>query len=300
MIKYFIYIIYFLLFIQCKKDAAEVKQNPNQELNQAINVNSDSIQDSVLSQKIDPISFSNIATFNIGQLEQFTDRFNGDDTAFTNFNDPQFKKRVFQMYTLFDTAKHALKPLIDEFVNEQINGQFRELSIEDKHCFARVTFSGTYDAKPILCSILLRINETSMQTLEWIAVGATISPSFLPHGFDKTDCLNPAAQNLGFNRLLSMVSDKNTVFNVVERGFELDLLSIVLSNLYSEKILLSSKKSVEIWFLQIPNWIFRVKDIPRLSYSSGWLIDTLFQSNDIQKRKFCYQKLGISKTYATF
>lgn len=300
MIKYFGFLFLFLLFIQCKKESAESKQTSSIKQEEVSSEPEDSTHDTLLAQPIDLISFSNISTLNIGQLEQFIDRFKGLDSGVTNYYDPKISNRTFQLYTLFDTAQSKLKPLIDEFVEGQIKQKATDLTLEDIRCFSRVIFQGTYNGSPVLCAILLRLKETSLKTEEWVAVGATINPPISPRGFSKNDCLNPEAHNLGFNRLLLMLKDKNTIFNVVEDGYELDQLTIVLNSLYSGELVLSEKTKVEIWFLQIPGWIFRVSDIPRLSYSSGWLIDTIFRYNDIQKSDFCTKAFGISKLYATF
>ena len=125
---------------------------------------------------------------------------------------------------------------------------------------------------------------------KWAVVGAT---GLIEAKILDTSCngyLNPIQHELHFSDLASACESDLTRF--ISYGKSIDQLFFLLGMVKTGKLKFVSCNNILFHFTHVPNYILVVDKANRLSYNSGYLINSLFKVDESNKQKYVKQLLG--------
>lgn len=70
------------------------------------------------------------------------------------------------------------------------------------------------------------------------------------------------------------------------KNIEIDQMSFLFGLSVSKKINLLNVKKLCFYFLDVPNYLFKIEEIGRKGTNSGWLISHLEKANDEKKKEY--------------
>ena len=197
--------------------------------------------------------------------------------------------------SLFNQSKRNwnLKEL-SEFINFVTNEyQPVYISFYDPDWYAEVDCLITYDGKVSDLKLIMKIQINENGGAKWVISGAQADFLQLPEPERRTS-IKPSNHNLYFSSLRRVLSDTKNLKNYVVTGYDGDMLTILFTELLSEKIQLKKVKSIKFHFLQLYGWVMVVENIYRDNVNSGWLINSLIKADNWEKRYYKKSKLFLS------
>jgi len=237
--------------------------------------------------------------YKVKQIDEFIDRFNNEVKYFKEGNAVSYtgttEERKQLIKSLFNQSKRNwnLKEL-SEFINFVTNEyQPVYISFYDPDWYAEVDCLITYDGKVSDLKLIMKIQINENGGAKWVISGAQADFLQLPEPERRTS-IKPSNHNLYFSSLRRVLSDTKNLKNYVVTGYDGDMLTILFTELLSEKIQLKKVKSIKFHFLQLYGWVMVVENIYRDNVNSGWLINSLIKADNWEKRYYKKSKLFLS------
>jgi len=232
----------------------------------------------------------------VKQVGQFIGRFNLEqDITCAKFEGKRSNDlRAEVLQTLFAKETTTSPNEIKTFIN-QVNQKDQKLTYlaDDWYAIANCWVSQE-GKKEELTKLVLKIQKNPNATYEWVLAG--VEAPFLnmtfPTGSYKR--IGPYDNELKFNQLDNLLNESQNATAYTPKTFIPDQLSIFLYLLQQGTLKIKRVHKVEYHFLQIPNWMFTLKNYNRLDKNSGWLISDLEQMSDEEKNNFLINELKIA------
>ena len=255
----------------------------------------------VMSQFSDSFLIKEKFYFEVGQIEEFIERFNFEDKTkllnYLDINQPDLEiNRLDFLYTLFDTYDTTFnKPLAEAFiknVNDSVNPQY--LNFYDNHWYAEVNCIFELNGDSNEGKLILKNQFKADSSSKWVITGVSSDLLKFPNSKDSLKILSPVSHGTDFIALYDILQDGENIQNYITRDYTFDTLTYFISLVHFNKIRIEQIYKVKYHFLQIPKWIFTVEYYNRKGLSSGWLISDLYRTNLEEKENY---EIDVLKIY---
>jgi len=255
----------------------------------------------VMSQFSDNFLIREKFYFDVGQIEEFIERFNFEDKTkllnYLSINQPDMEiSRMDFLYTLFDTYDTTFdKSLAEAFinnVNDSVNPQY--LNFYNNDWYAEVSCIFELNGSTNEGKLILKNQFKADSSSKWVITGVSSDILKFPDSKDSTKILSPVSHGTDFIGLYNILNDGENVQNYISSDHTFDTLTYFISLVHFNKIKLKRVNKVKYHFLQIPKWIFTVDYFNRKGHSSGWLISNLYRTNLEEKENY---KIEVLKIY---
>lgn len=223
-------------------------------------------------------------------LDQFIERFNGTQSLPSRslLNDTSIHRRVRQLASLFDDPALKDTMMAYEFISHMVDSSIF-IALNDSRWLTSIDASVRFEGEiyPIRLGLRLEAypegyrkwNIYSVKadfTLNWMSKGKRDMAYFSE--LSSTDWFRSVQDSLQRNigRATDFVSqsfryDEMTAFLVLARLNQIEFIAI---------------EDVALHFFQLPGWRMEVKEIRKESPRSGWLIQQIVKSDELQKQAF--------------
>ncbi len=232
----------------------------------------------------------------VKQVGQFIGRFNLEQditgAKFEGERTNELRSEVLQ--TLFAKEATVSQNEIKTFI-QQVNQNDHQLTYlaDDWYAVADCWVSQE-GQKDELAQLILKIQKNPKGTYEWVLAG--INAEFIkvtfPTGSYKR--IGPYDNELKFNKLDGLFNEAKNIAAYTPQTFIPDQLSIFIYLMQQGKLKIKRVHNLEYYFLQVPNWLFKLQNYNRLDTNSGWLISDLKQMSDKEKNDFLVNDLNIA------
>jgi hypothetical protein len=237
----------------------------------------------------------------VNSIESFIKRFNyredltGNGLEEMETTDQNIAKRNQYILSLFDYEKlnntdSAGKDKIYSFL-KKVNSKYQQITLDfyDRGWYAEVHMDVLYKKRPEQLTLVL-VNEQSHPRVSHWAIKA-VKADFLNiyRNEDKNDTANiipPNSHGTDFVGIPQQFSNHDMIKNYTSSSVKPDILSIFLYASQNGEIEFKSCKNISYHFLQISDWIVRVKEITRNGPNSGWLVAELIKADKDQKFQY--------------
>ena len=231
------------------------------------------------------------------QVNQFFRRFNAEEdvsgkrtyTGDSLFRDLKARKRYLNI--LFDISSSSFpteekNAFIDQVTNKK-SPVF--LDFHGKDWFAEVTASFFYKREKVDIILYLKM-EKQNNGYKWVFSNIYFSRfnELFSHVGDTTNLklfLHPLSHELDFMNIHKVFEDPDKLDYYLDRYYNLDQLSLFVSEIKNGNLKFETVKNVKFHFLQVPGWYFEVSYFNRNSNNSGWLISNMLKITDKEKKE---------------
>jgi len=231
--------------------------------------------DSVMLRKFD---------FEDKEMAEFFDRFNfKEPVQFADSLKPSRVKNIVSLFNLKDAKLyHAPETLTFlKFTSNDTNKIY--LNYGDKNWFAFAHCSFLYHNKTVTTDIILKPEGDSAHGYQWLIADVKSNLLAVPVKGKTPSFINPMNHEIGFTELSKALNNKGGIFGYTPLSYHPDPLSAFLFMLKNGDLKFIQINSVDFQFLQVPGWIFSVKNFNRSEYNSGWLIYSLSRMDETEK-----------------
>ena len=165
------------------------------------------------------------------------------------------------------------------------------LDMEGGGIYAEAGCLFTCNQQEVPVNIVFEYENIRDDFYKWAIVGAN---GLIEAKILDTSCngyLNPIQHELHFSDLASACESDLTRFISFDRS--IDQLFFLLGMVKTGQLKFVSCNNVLFHFTQVPNFIFVVGKVNRLSYNSGYLISSLYKADESIKREYVKQLFGM-------
>ena len=244
-------------------------------------------------QSISFLSDENFA-FKVKQIDEFIERFNSAETA-------QIQQYVREHHALDSLSRTSLvlslfnqedttwdQQNIRMFVSDVLRPSSpATINFYDQGWYVELNCMGRYKGKdePFTLVLSLEVMKRS-RGAKWVI--ESVSADFLGIGRsqDYRRALNPASYGNNFVDLSEALQDTSNIRNYLNLRRQHSQLLVFLNELHQKNLIFKQINQITYHFLQIDDWIFKVRDFNRDTPNSGWLISELLRVNDRQKLQY--------------
>ena len=247
-------------------------------------------------QSVDFLSNDNFA-FKVKQIDEFMERFNNaQSTLIKRYVQEHYSvdslSRASLLVSLFnqqDTTwdETTVRSFVDDVTHEATPSA--TLNFYDGGWYAELDCIGEYRGKIENFTLVLSLEVLPQgRGSKWVING--VEAGFLGLGYDtdRSRTLHPASHDTDFMNLITALQDTLNFRNYLSARAQPSQLLLFLDELCEGHLVFKQVSDITYHFLQIDNWIFKVRDYRRDTANSGWLISELIRVTDAQK--LLYQK----------
>lgn len=222
-------------------------------------------------------------------ISEFMSRFNGDEL--NPYIDPSSAEvEKVNLCQLFD-AEYILKNREQvekeafQFI-DSIQSHTVKLHYSDMNWFAKVSCVGTFKNKETNFTLYLTVEQRGKDMYKWVIAGVegrifNLAPSRMS---DKIMLL-PNEHESNFMRLNSITDEKDDYISIYSSKYNpINTLSVFDALVYYGFLNIEYVSNIEYCFLQVPGYVFTIKEFDRESTNSGWLISTWEQMTSENKK----------------
>lgn len=227
----------------------------------------------------------------IKQLNQFINHFNNKDLAYSNQTikndyERERKKSIISLFNFEDST--IFNDKTEEFINYVCNdSNYTHLDFNDDNWYANVNCSVKFKSKAQNINLILKKEGDSKVGFKWVISGVHAPFIDLKSQYSDTVVfIGPMNHELSFMGLFDVFNDYENISEYTFKEYEPDNLSIFLFLVKSKEIKYVRVNSIQYHFLQIPNWIFTVDYFNRPYTNSGWLISSVLNVNNLEKKEY--------------
>lgn len=230
--------------------------------------------------------------FKVKQIDEFMDRFNAvPATPIQQYVREQYAidslsraSLVLSLFNREDTSWNEQQ--VREFVTD-VAQSAAALDFYDRGWYAELNCAGRYKGRPEQFTLVLSLEVLRPgRGAKWVIEG--VSADFLQLGYsqDRRRALNPGSYGTDFMGLVDALQDTANVRNYLNTRTQPSQLLLFFNKLCEGQLLFERVNTITYHFLQIDNWIFKVRDFNRDTANSGWLISELMKVTDVQKLQY--------------
>lgn len=222
-------------------------------------------------------------------IDEFFARFNGEELR--SDLGPEYSSRESGVLLLFDIAKFKSKNdsgfvAAKAFAHNVVNSGVK-LNFEDQNWFAKIKCHGKLAQKKITFDMILCVEERDTAMYRWAI--SDVEGDIFNNSRDKEhkDLFIMPNDNEQFFMSVRKTTTESYKFidDYVRRSYHADALSTFLALVRSDQLKIDAVTDVEFIFLQIPEYLFKVKYFERDSKNAGWLIDSCSKMTNKDKER---------------
>lgn len=230
------------------------------------------------------------------QVNQFFRRFNNEedkngvkysptDTRYHNLSD-----RGKYLNILFDGQNTSITPELKSIFLNQVNNATNPvfLDFHGNDWYAEVKTRFLYKGAEKTIVLFLKLEKERMGS-KWVLYNAyfeEFAKKFTTSAEEDRGFLHPMSHELDFMNLRKAFEDKRKVEDYTEKEFQPDHLTLLLYEMKNGNLKFKTVNNVKFHFFQVDNWYFEIAEFNRSGYNTGWLISSLTQVPNDQKKEF--------------
>lgn len=230
----------------------------------------------------------------VKSIDEFIQRFNAEEFHPGIYYEEEENLRTRSLLSLFDWQRFQNDDsttinLLISFADSVCWNDIR-LNMEGGGIYAEAQCLFEYGQQEVPINIVFAYENIRDDYYKWAVVGAT---GLIEAKILDTSCngyLNPIQHELHFSDLASACESDLTRFVSYDRS--IDQLFFLLGMIKTGQLKFVSCNNILFHFTQMPNYIFVVDKANRLSYNSGYLINSLLEVDETSKREYIEQLLG--------
>lgn len=234
----------------------------------------------------------------VKSVEELIRRFNMEELhpdLDTTRND---NLRLRSILTLFDLDKFQVKDsaVVRQLVAfaDTVCHKDMRLDLDGAGLYAEACCSFLYKQDEVPINLVFVFEPIRDDVYRWALVGANglIENKILDNSRD--GYINPTQHEVRYTELSAACKD---LTRFLSANKTIDQLSYMLGMLRSEQFVFGACNKVRFHFLQVPGYVFIVDEVNRLSNNSGYLINTLLETDGPGKQKYILQLIGCSDEF---
>lgn len=231
----------------------------------------------------------------VKSIDEFIQRFNAEEFHPSIYNEKEENLRTLSLLSLFDWQRFQLEDgviadLLKSFADSVCWNDI-QLYMEGGGIYAETHCEFEYNQQEVPINIVFAYENIRDEYYRWSVVGATglIEAKILDT--NSNGYLNPIQHELHFSDLASACESDLTKFISFDRS--IDQLFFLLGMIKTGQLKFVSCNNVLFHFTQVPNFIFVVGKTNRLSFNSGYLINSLFRVDETNKQDYIKHLFGL-------
>lgn len=222
-------------------------------------------------------------------VSEFMQRFNREE------NNPYVdstahevvKKNLCQLFDIEHILKNReiAEPQVFEFIDSTLTNDIK-LRYSDAEWFAKVKCVGSINGEETTFSIYLTVEPRGKDMYKWVIndVEGKIFDLKPSRESDKIMLL-PNEHESNFMRLNSITSEKDDYITLYSSSCrDNNRLTVLNTLIYYNCLNIDYVCDIEYTFLQVPGYIFTIKEFERESTNSGWLIKEWHKISKVEKK----------------
>lgn len=244
-----------------------------------------SVEAQFLTNEID----SKLYKARVKLIDEFFDRFNGKKSR-PDIKETDTLYRKKNLLVLFDSALfkankektlEEVKDLVDTIVTSKT-----QINYSDTTWFAKAVCHGKFKGKEVTFVLYLTVENRKEDMFKWVISKAEGELFKLkPSKKAENIMLMPDDHETNFMSLHRITTEKDDyITNYAQKNFAVDETSVFFSYVYSGLLDIENINELEFTFLQVPGYIFTVKDVFRETLNSGWLISSYEKMDEEEKQ----------------
>lgn len=196
------------------------------------------------------------------------------------------KKNLCQLFDIEQILKNReiAEPQVFEFIDSTLTNDIK-LRYSDAEWFAKVKCVGTINGAETTFSIYLTVESRGNDMYKWVIndVEGKIFDLTPSRESDKIMFL-PNEHESNFMRLNSITSEKDDYITLYSSNcLDNNRLTVFNTLIYYNCLNIDYVSDIEYTFLQVPGYIFTIKEFERESTNSGWLIKEWHKISNAEK-----------------
>ncbi len=220
---------------------------------------------------------SDIYNSRIKLLSEFMQRFNGeeDNPFIDSINGEKYKLNLCQ---LFDSEiilknREINEPKAFQFIDSVLTNSIK-IHFNDAEWYAKVNCVGKIKEKEVNFSLYLTVEERGKDMYKWVISDVEGEIFNLTSSkISEKIMLYPNEHESDFMRLNSITHGKDDYITLYSsKQSHVDRLTVFNTLVFYDILNIEYVNDIEYTFLQVPGFIFTVREIDRDSTNSGWLI----------------------------
>lgn len=221
-------------------------------------------------------------------ISEFMQRFNGEEkNPYIDHKAPASEK--INLCQLFDTEfilknRQVREPEAFKFIDSVLQNKVK-IQFSDAEWYAKAKCVGSFKGKEVTFHIYLTVESRGKKMYKWVISDVegeifNLTPS---RESDKI-MLYPNEHESDFMRLNSITDEKDDYITLYSSKYQNpNRLTVFNTLVYYGYLNLDYVSDLEYCFLQVPGYIFTIKEFERESTNSGWLISEWSEISDEDK-----------------
>lgn len=210
-------------------------------------------------------------------VSEFIQRFNGEEK--NPYVDPKAtdveKINLCQLFDIESIVKNRaeVEPKAFQFIDSVMQNNVK-IHYSDVEWYAKVKCVGTFKGKEVTFPMYLTVEHRGKDMYKWVIadVEGKIFDLFPSRESDKIMLL-PNEHESNFMRLNSITSEKDDYITLYSSKYQnVNKLTVFNTLVYYGYLNIDYVTDIEYTFLQVPGYMFTIKEYERESTNSGWLI----------------------------
>lgn len=229
--------------------------------------------------------------YQVKGIGEFMARFNSDEHLKFDMQLPDSMSQ--RKKDILSVCNFEISRTIPDFENT-INRFIRtieynniKLHFSDSTWFASAEFDVKYNKKSIRLNLLLTPHEANPRRFCWALVDVGGKDVKQLADTSKWVGISPTDNELDFIELAGKSKTQRGNFPGFRKpGKDIDYLSSFVALVQAGVVTIDHCEKITYYFLNVPNYIFTVKNFLRNSSNSGWLISSILAIDDSQKQSY--------------
>lgn len=253
----------------------------------------------VSAQQTDETLHDENYDFKVKQINDFIERFNGDRYGdfyqFLKSEHPQEFERMGRMdfiKMLFDYSSSIKPETIQKFANYVARNKYK-LNLYNDDLYAVLDCDFERRAKPLRIKIALELQSNEDGSAKWVICGVLSKDLDPLKNLDTTKFINPVSHGTDFMGIERIMKDKANLPAYFAENFRPGTIAVFIDEIKKGVLKFVDVNEVKYHIMQIPGWVFEVKQFHRDSKNSGWLISKIIMNNEGDREYYKIKELGI-------
>ena len=211
-------------------------------------------------------------------VSEFMARFNGERNSGKGMTTSSAEQNKINLCQLFDFEqilknKKENETKAFEFVDSVLDNNIK-IHFSDKEWYAKVECVASFKGKETKIDLILTVEPRGDEMYKWVISDVRGSIFDLkPSHVSENIMLLPNEHESDFMKLNSITTEKDDYITLYSpAGSHVDRMSVFNALVYYGFLNIEYVNDIEYTFLQVPGYIFTIREFERESTNSGWLI----------------------------
>jgi hypothetical protein len=222
-------------------------------------------------------------------IDEFIARFNGEEIRLDVSK--EYANRKEEVLTLLNLQNYSSKNdsafICAEIFAQAVARDSIMLNFEDRDWYAKIRCRGKLNKEEVCFTMNLSVESNDGFIYRWVISDVDGSIFYTSRDKPHTELFIMPNDNEQFFQSIPKISTETSALidDYAKDGYKADPLSVFLTLVRSNQLIIESVDQVEFVFLQVPGYIFTVKNFNRNSLNSGWLIDSIAKCDEENRLK---------------